>query len=151
MTCILFGMVGICCSRFKWNYLKNEKEFLNFFINFLNLHPILNILKKNMIFIAIAFPKLQTMKGLIRPLSKNRCFTTPFESQHVKRPETLVKSAWGHFYHLISSLQGKLVSKTTLLVMCQILRVDVMTLTADDKYPVPDCKNLLLLIQRQLS
>ena len=151
MTCILFRMVWICCFRFKWNYLKNEKEFLNFLINFLNLHPILNILKKNMIFIAIAFPKLQTMKGLIRPLSKNRCFTTPFESQHVKRPETLVKSAWEHFYHLVSSFSGKVISKRSLLVMCEILGVVVNILNANDKYPVPDCKNLLLQIQRQLS
>ena len=35
--------------------------------------------------------------------------------------------------------------------MCEILGVVVNILNANDKYPVPDCKNLLLQIQRQLS
>ena len=37
------------------------------------------------------------------------------------------------------------------LVLSEILGVFVKTLTADSKYPVQDCKNLPLLIQRQLS
>ena len=35
--------------------------------------------------------------------------------------------------------------------MCEILGVVVNTLTTNDKYPVRDCENLLLPIQRQLS
>ena len=46
-----------------------------------------------MIFIAIAFPKLQTVKDSVRPLSKKRRFRTPFESQHVKGHQTFVKSS----------------------------------------------------------
>ena len=46
-----------------------------------------------MIFIGIVFTKLQTVKDLVRPLSKKRRFRTPFESQHVKGPQTIVKSA----------------------------------------------------------
>ena len=34
--------------------------------------------------------------------------------------------------------------------MCEILGVVVNTLTTNDKYPVRDCENLLLPIQRQL-
>ena len=44
-----------------------------------------------MIFIAIAFPKLQNVKDLVRPLSKKRRFRTLLESQHVKGPQTIVK------------------------------------------------------------
>ena len=36
-------------------------------------------------------------------------------------------------------------------MICDILGLFVNTLTADDKYPVRDCGNLLLPIQRQLS
>ena len=61
-------------------------------------------MKKKMIFIAIAFPKLQTVKHLVRPLFKKRCFRTPFESQHVKGYKTFLKSARERFYHIISSL-----------------------------------------------
>ena len=51
-----------------------------------------------MIVIANAFPKLQTLKNLVRTLSKKRRFRTSFDSQHVKRSQTLVKSAWEYFY-----------------------------------------------------
>ena len=37
--------------------------------------------KRDMIFIASVFPKLQTMKILVRPLSKKRRFKTRFDSQ----------------------------------------------------------------------
>ena len=37
------------------------------------------------------------------------------------------------------------------LVFCEILGVFLNTLTADGKYPVPDCQNLQLAIQMQLS
>ena len=63
---------------------QNDKLFLNFLFNFWNLHQILNILKKSMIVTANVFPKLQTVKILIRPLSKKRRFRTRFDSQHVK-------------------------------------------------------------------
>ena len=93
MINILFLIVRISCSRFKGNYLKNENLFLNSFLHLPNIHPILNILKKKVIVIALAFPKLHIVNDLGRPLSKKHCFTTPIESQHVKRPKTLVKSA----------------------------------------------------------
>ena len=61
-------------------------------------------MKKKMIFIAIAFPQLHTVKDLVRPLSKKRRFRTPFESQYVKGPQNFVKSAWEHFHQITSSL-----------------------------------------------
>ena len=60
-------------------------------IHFWNLHQILNILKKKTILIATLLRKLQALKDLVRPLSKKHCFRTPFDSQHVKGSQTLVK------------------------------------------------------------
>ena len=66
--------------------------FLHFLFHFWNLHQILNILKKGMIVIGNAFLKLQTVKILVRPLSKKRRFRTRFDSQHVKASQILAKS-----------------------------------------------------------
>ena len=40
----------------------------------------------------IFFHKLQTVKDLIRPLSQKHRLGTPFDSQHIKAFETVVKS-----------------------------------------------------------
>ena len=46
-----------------------------------------------MIVIANIFPNLQTVKDLVRSLSKKRCFRTHFDSQDVKGFQTLAKSS----------------------------------------------------------
>ena len=74
------------------NSLKNLKLFPNFLFHFWNLHQILNILKKRMIVIANIFAKLETVKNLFRPLSKNRRLRRHFESQHVKVSQILAES-----------------------------------------------------------
>ena len=125
--------------------------FSNFFFHFWNLHHILNVLKKKMIVIANAFPKLQTVKIFVRPLSKKRRFKTCSHTQHVKASQILARSPWERFDHVLSSFSEKLISKLSPLVLGQILRVFVNTLTADDKYPFEDCENLPLPIQMQLS
>ena len=55
-----------------------------FLFHFWNVQQSLNILEKNMIVIANGFLKLQTVKILVRPLSKKRRFRTRFDSEHVK-------------------------------------------------------------------
>ena len=45
-----------------------------------------------MIIIATLLRKLQAVKDLIGLLSKKHCFRTPLDSQHVRGPQTLVKS-----------------------------------------------------------
>ena len=89
---IMSKVVRICNSQFKCNYLKNKKLFLNFLFDFWNLHQILKILREKMIIIANVFPKYQTVKILVRPLSKKRRFRTRFESQRVKVLQLLWKS-----------------------------------------------------------
>ena len=57
-----------------------------------------------MIVIATSFRKLQSVKDLVRPLSKKHRLRTPFDSQHVKGYQILLKSAWENFHHIFSSL-----------------------------------------------
>ena len=45
-----------------------------------------------MTLIAYVFPKLQTAKELIRPISKKPRSSTSFDSQHVKVSQTLLES-----------------------------------------------------------
>ena len=104
-----------------------------------------------MIVIANVFSKLQTVKVLVKPLSKNPCFRTSFESQHVKGSQTLVKSAWENFYHIFWSLWRVIIRKISPLFEFEILGLLVNTLTADDKYRVRDCESLQFPIQMQLS
>ena len=106
MASILFGIVRNCGSQFKCSYLDNEKMFHNVLFYFWNLHEILNILKKKMIAIANVFPKLQTVKEFVRSLSRKRRFRTPFDSQHIKGFQTLVKSARERFYWSFHHSEG---------------------------------------------
>ena len=48
--------------------------------------------------IANVFPKLETVKIMLRPLSKERHLRTRFDSQHLKAFQILAKSPWEHFY-----------------------------------------------------
>ena len=50
-----------------------------------------------MIVIANVFPKLQTVKILIRPLSEKHRFKKNFDSQHVKASQIVEKSQWERF------------------------------------------------------
>ena len=52
-----------------------------------------------MIFIATLFRKFQTVKDLVRAVSKKHPFRTPFVSQHVKGFQALPRGAWEHSFH----------------------------------------------------
>ena len=82
---------------------------------------------------------------------KKSYFRGPFDKQHGKRAQALLKSASQHLYHIHWSLARKLCSKKSLLLTCQILGLLVNTLAADEKYPVPNRDNLTMRIQSQLS
>ena len=97
----------LCCSLCKSSYLKSKKHFLGFLFHLWNLHQNLIIFKKKKIIIANVFPKLVTVQGLVTPLTIQRHLKTSFDSQHVKRFQTLVKSSWEHFYQIFSSLEEK--------------------------------------------
>ena len=141
----------ICRYPFKTSYLKNKKRFLIFLFHWWNLRQILNIFKKKKIVIANVFPKLATVQGLFTPLTIQRRLKTSFESQHVKRFQTLVKSSWEHFYHIFWSLWGEIIWTISTWLKFHIIGLFANTWTADYKYPVPDFENLLFPIQIQLS
>ena len=151
ITSILFWIVRIWLSLFRSSYLKNKKHFLGFLFHWWNLHQIFNIFTKKKIVIANVFPKLATVQGLVTPLTIQQRLKTSFDSQHVKRFQTLVKSSWEHFYHIFSSLWGEIIWKTSPWLKFGIIGLFVNTWTADYNYPVPVCENLPFPIQIQLS
>ena len=72
-----------------------------------------------MMVIANAFPKLKTVKDVLRQISKKTGFKTPFDSLHVQGSQTLVKAARKPFCQIFSSLRGKLIWKMSPLVICE--------------------------------
>ena len=90
------------------------------------------------------------MNILVRALSKKRRLRTRFDIQHVKPSQILAKYPSERFYHVFSSLSGKLIWKMSPLLSGEILGVFVYILTADGKYPVQGCENLQLPIEIQL-
>ena len=53
--------------------------------------------KQKMTLIGYIFSKRQTVKNVVRQMSKKPPFRTPFSSKHVNGTQTLVKSASQHF------------------------------------------------------
>ena len=53
-----------------------------------------------MTLIADLFPKLRTPKNVVRYMSKKSRFKVPFDRQHGKRVETLLRSEPMHRYHI---------------------------------------------------
>ena len=151
MTSILFGIVRICSSLFKYNCLKNKKHFLEFLFRLWNLDQILNIFEKKIIVIANVLPILRTIKDLIKPFSRMRRFRSSMDSQCVNWWQIIVKSAWERFYHFFWSLCGEMTWEISPLLNFQMLGVFVNTLTADENYPFGDSGNLKFTIQMQLS
>ena len=127
-----------------------KKLFSNFFGLFLESPSNCKHFEKIMIVITYVFRNLQTVKDLVRPLSRKRPFRTPFDSQHVEGFQTLVKSSWKQFYHILLLLWETLIWKISLFVIYEILAVFVKILTDDDKYNLRNRVKLRLPIQAQL-
>ena len=53
-----------------------------------------------MTLIADLFPKLRTPKKVVRDMSKKSRFKVPFDRQHGKRVQTLLRSEPQHRYHI---------------------------------------------------
>ena len=141
MTSILFVKVTVHGNQFKCHYLRNKKTFLKFLLHFWNLHQIWNIFQQNMTLIGFVFAKLRTAKDMVREMSKNPGFRTPFDSQHAKGSKRLLKIARKHFYYNFSWLWEEK-RKISLLEIFEILGLFVNTLTADDEYSLCKSENL---------
>ena len=131
-----FGNSGNWSLLFKCNSLKNEKLFHNSLVHLWNVHQILNIFKKKMIVIANASLKFQNVKDLFKPLSRKRHFRASFDSQRVNGCQTVVKSAWEHFYHIFWWLSEKMLWKISPILNFEILGAFVKTLPAMRTIPL---------------
>ena len=68
------------------------------------MHQILQILKNKMTLIAYVVSKFQTVKVMVRQMSKSPRFIAPVYGQHVKGCQTLVKSLSEYLSQIILSL-----------------------------------------------
>ena len=91
MTKTVLKIARIWNSQFKYNYLKNEKSFVNFLLHFWNVHQILNILKEKMLVIANVFPKLQTVNSWLDISLKSAVSEHALTVNMWKRPKYLRK------------------------------------------------------------
>ena len=79
---------------------QKQKKFCEFFLEFSKLILNSEHLQKKMTFIADLFPKLRTPKNVVRYLSKKSRFKGPFDRQHGKRVQTLLRSERQNRYHI---------------------------------------------------
>ena len=73
-----------------------EKTFSEFFSTFLKFRLNFENFQKKMTLIADVFSKLWIPKNMVRVFSKKSCFRGPFEKQHGKWDQTLLKSERRH-------------------------------------------------------
>ena len=73
-----------------------------------------------MIVIATLFWKVQTVKDLVRPLSKKHRFRTPFDSQHVKGSQTVSDVVESTFIIFLITLREPGLEYTTLSDMLNL-------------------------------
>ena len=88
---------------------------------------------------------------MVRYFSKKSCFDGPFDKQHGKRAQALLKSVSERLYHINRLLPRHFSWKKSLFFSCRILGLLVNSLAADEKYPILNTDNLAIPIQMQLS
>ena len=80
--------------------------FFFFFFTFLESTSNFKLFEERIIVIANLFPKIETVKMLVRRLSKKCRCRTRFGSRHEKRCQILAKSSWKHFCHVFHHSEG---------------------------------------------
>ena len=65
-----------------------------------------------MSFIADLFAKLRTRKNVVRYMSKKSRFQGPFDRQHGKRVQTLLRSESKYRYHIYDHFEGNWVGES---------------------------------------
>ena len=130
---------------------QKQKTFSEFFAAFLKFRLNFKYFETKYYPHRFFISEITDSKNVVRKMSKKSRFREPFDKQHGKRAQALLKSASQHLYHIHRSLPRKLSWKKSLLLTCQILGLLVNTLAADEKYPVPNRDKLTMRIQSQLS
>ena len=77
---------------------ETKKNVSEFFPAFLEFMLSFEGFEKKMTLIAYVFRKLQTAKCVVRLITKKSRFRRPFNKQHGKRSQTLLKSEGQHLY-----------------------------------------------------
>ena len=119
------------CNKVPGNYLGNEKYFLEFPLDLLNIHKILSILKTKISFITSRFPELVISKNVVTWMPESSCFGTPFGSKRGKGSQTLLKSPRQLFYVNFPFMSDKVTCVSCLLVRSEMWGSSFNTLTAD--------------------
>ena len=91
MTSIPLLVETIECTQFRCIYLKKEKIFSEFFSEFFESALNFEHFQKKMTLIAYVFPKLPTMKNVLRQMSKSSRFREPVDWRHGKWAEALIQ------------------------------------------------------------
>ena len=150
MTTILFVIV-----RISWTILnklsKNINTFSNILFNFWSLHQVLNILKQGCTSYFLYFGSYILWKGCLpkrinSPVSENHSTANMLEG-----PKRLWNLHEVSFIKLCCISEGDWLRKSLLLMIFELLRLFVKTLTGDNKYSLCDIWNLQDLIQIHLS
>ena len=102
----------------------------------------MNIFKNEMTLIAKVFPKLRTLKNMVRSICKKFCFNGSFGKQHGKLAQTLLKFERQRICDIYWSLCRQLACKKPLLVTCKISTLFSNKLSADGKYSLLTWENL---------
>ena len=125
---------------------QKQKTFSQLFAAFLKFRLNFKYFEKKYYPHRFFISEITDSKNVIRKMSKKSRFREPFDKQHGKRAQALLKSASQHLYHIHRSLPRKLSWKKSLLLTCKILGLLLNTLAADEKYPVLNRENLTILI-----
>ena len=88
---------NILTQQIQMQLPKKQKIFSECFPVFFKSRLGFEHFEKNVTLIAYVFPNLQTEKDVVRKMSS---FTRPFEKQHSKRSQILLKSARQTLYHI---------------------------------------------------
>ena len=97
------------------------------------------------------FPKLRTLKNVVKSMPKKSRFKGSFKKRHGKCAQTLFQYASQNLIQIYWLLSRKLTLKKFLLVICKISRLFPNTLNVDGKYSLLNTDNLTKPIQMQLS
>ena len=84
-------------------------------------------------------------------MSRKPRLREPFDKEHGKRAQALLKSPSEQLYHIHWLLPSQLSWKLSLSLTCRILGLLFNTLRLDKMYPVLNRDNLTIPIQKQLS
>ena len=151
ITCILLITKRKSHNNFKCNYLKNQKQFLEFSLHFWNLHKLLHICNKYISLMSQIFGKFLNPKDMLTWMTKGAFFRTPSASQRVHGSITLPKPARHHFYPKFSLIYDMVNRISHLWIRSKMLGLFVKILMADNTYFAHNWEKIMQQAQMQLS